>query len=176
MIIHDPKVSNQVNREPGIRRVIQDGNISLVRRTFSETDPCRNYLDREYLKVLSSCTVVLDGLVKPSFPESVSEVSICVMKQYSGGNEFLALEGTLVSENGKGKKETFSFSETLDINKVENVLKASFIQGKYKIWFEYIDQGVADYPLLTFMRRSKVFRKRYNKAAFECLPEFIPEN
>ncbi|MCR9205290.1 MAG: hypothetical protein NXH75_11965 [Halobacteriovoraceae bacterium] len=176
LVIQDPVGSSDEVKVPAITPVRQDGNTRLVRRAIDSSDPCFEFLEATDTIVLASCYVVLDGLVSPAFPETVPEVSLCVMKKNQGDKEFLSLEGNLLSEREDGSKVRHYFSKTSEFKIKENILKVSFIQGKHKVWFDYVDQGVKDYPLLKFTRRTKVFRKRINKAAFECFPEYIPED
>lgn len=176
LIIQDPVGSSDEVKVPAITPVRQDGNTRLVRRSIDSNDPCFEFLESENTLVLASCYVVLDSLVSPAFRETVPEVSLCVMKKGQGDKELLSIEGNLLSEREDGSKVRHYFSKTSEFKENENILKVSFVQGKHKVWFEYVNQGVKDYPLLKFTRRTKVFRKRINKAAFECFPEYIPED
>lgn len=176
LIINDPSGSADQSQTPTIRPVRQDGSTRLVRRNIDHSDPCFTFIYAEKTKVLASCYVVLDSLVSPAYREMVSEASLCVMKRGVGDKELLAIEGNILSEGEKGAKTRHYFSQALEYKTEENVLKVEFVQGKHKVWFEFVDQGIKDFPLLKFTRRTKVFRKRINKAALECFPEYIPEN
>lgn len=174
-MITDPASYAQRPKIPSIRPVTQEGEIRRVRRAFSENDPCRPFLTNQDQKIIASCYVVLDGLVHPVYRESVTEASLCVLSGEVNGLEVLSFKGNFLSEDGQGNQTRFYIDQTQGFVREGAMLRVKFSQASDRFTFEYVDQGLEDYPLLNIVRKTKVFRKRLNKAALECLPEYIPD-